>query len=94
MNEYTIGQIVFSKSGRDKGKPFIVVKVEGEYLYLVDGDLRKLHKPKKKKNIHLQKTKEIVGFIKSGLEEGKDLKDSDIRKALNLYKPFSINVIK
>jgi large subunit ribosomal protein L14e len=93
MNEYTIGQVVFSKSGRDKGRPFIIIKVEDNYLFLVDGDLRTLEKPKKKKSIHVQKTQDVIEYIEIKLEEGIGLKDSDIRKALKSYKPSSTNAI-
>lgn len=93
MNEYTIGQVVFSKSGRDKGRPFIVTKIEAEYLYLVDGNLRRLEKPKRKKNIHVQKTHDVIDYIRMKLEEGVGLKDADIRKALESYCPSSINGI-
>ena len=93
MNEYTIGQVVFSKSGRDKGRPFIIVNIENQYLYLVDGDLRKLEKPKKKKMMHVQKTHDIVEDIKTKLEEGIGLKDADIRKALRSYYPSSPKAI-
>lgn len=93
MNEYTIGQVVFSKSGRDKGNPFIIIKVKDEYLYLVDGDLRRLENPKKKKNIHVQKTHDVIENIKIMLEEGIGLKDADLRKALKPYKPSSTNAI-
>lgn len=51
------GDIVISKAGRDKGRPFIVLEpLEEGYVLLVDGDLRKLDKPKKKKILHLQRT--------------------------------------
>lgn len=93
MNEYTIGQVVFSKSGRDKGRPFIIIKIDKEYLYLVDGDLRRLEKPKKKKNIHVQKTHDVIDHIKINLEEDRALKDSDVRKALKSYYPPSANAI-
>ena len=45
-NKYSLGQIVFSKCGRDQGKPFIIVSIEDEYVYLVDGSLRKVDNPK------------------------------------------------
>ena len=51
---YSKGQVVYSKSGRDKRRPFIVVDSDEQYVYLVDGDLRKLEKPKKKKFMHVQ----------------------------------------
>ena len=47
--EYTVGQMVYSKSGHDKGLPFIITETEGEFIYLVDGKNRTLDKPKKKK---------------------------------------------
>lgn len=51
------GEIVISKAGRDKGRSLIVLSlVDEHYVLLVDGDLRPLEKPKKKKIIHLQKT--------------------------------------
>ena len=46
---YSKGQVVFSKSGRDKGKAFIVYDYNEEFVFIVDGVLRKLEKPKKKK---------------------------------------------
>ena len=47
--EYTVGQVVYSKSGHDKGTAFIVTEIDGEYLYLTDGKCRKMDKPKKKR---------------------------------------------
>ena len=47
--ELVTGQIVYSKAGRDQKRCFVVLKVEGEYVYLADGDLRKVETPKKKK---------------------------------------------
>ena len=59
-----VGQVVFSKSGRDKGRSFIVVSVEEEYAYLADGDLRKVENPKRKKNKHIQRTNDVIDWIK------------------------------
>jgi len=80
-----LGQVVFSKKGRDKGLPFIVCRIEGEYLYLVDGSLRKLAKPKKKKIIHLAKTNYVDREIGTKFKEQTYLLDSDIKKALVRY---------
>lgn len=83
--ELTIGQVVFSKSGRDKGRPFIVKEVAGEFLFLIDGKLRKLENPKKKKNIHIQKTNFVDLDMKNKLENNSYLLNSDIKKALKQY---------
>jgi len=73
------GQIVFSKQGRDKGRAMIVVSFDGEYANLVDGVVRLLDKPKKKKAKHIQSTKSIVNLIPAC---GRALQDADIRKYL------------
>ena len=58
--EALIGRLVYSKAGRDKGKPYIIVKVLDEkYILLSDGILRTLERPKKKKLMHVNITNEI-----------------------------------
>jgi len=75
----SIGQIVFAKCGRDKGNAFVVIQLQDdEYLYLVDGKSRTLHKPKKKKAKHVQPTHHIAN-----LDVGsRGLQDADVRKEL------------
>lgn len=82
---YSKGQIVFSKCGRDKGRAFIVYDFNEEYVFIVDGDLRKLEKPKKKKKIHIQISKAVNEEIKNKLENELYILNSDIRKALAKY---------
>lgn len=83
---YSKGQVVYSKSGRDKRRPFIVVDFDGQYVYLVDGDLRKLEKPKKKKIMHVQIVNDVIDYIKVKLERNEYLNDADFRKVLQAYK--------
>lgn len=83
---FTKGQIVYSKSGRDKQRPFIIVNFDTEYVYIVDGSLRKLDKPKKKKIKHIQIVNKIDYDIKRKLEENLYLLDSDFRKSLEYFK--------
>ena len=73
------GQVVFSKCGRDKGRAMIIMAVDGEYACLVDGVLRPLNKPKKKKAKHIQLTNNIVDLVPPC---GRVLQDADIRKHL------------
>ncbi len=82
---YQKGQIVFSKCGRDKGRAFIVYDYNDDYVFIVDGDLRKLEKPKKKKKIHIQISKHIDEEIRNKIENELYLLNSDIRKALAKY---------
>lgn len=78
--------MVYSKSGRDKNRPFIIFDFDDEYLYLVDGDLRKLEKPKKKKIMHVQICKDVNSDINKKLDDNLYLTDADIKKALEAYK--------
>jgi len=77
----SIGQVVFAKCGRDKGKAFVVINVQEEYLYLVDGILRTLNKPKKKKVKHVRPVNHIVNLEVAG----RALQDADIRKELKAF---------
>jgi len=72
---------VYSKRGRDKGKAFVVVSIDGEYVFLADGKLRPLNKPKKKKAKHTQPTRTVTGYAAAAATAG-GIKDADIRKWL------------
>lgn len=84
--EFKIGQIVISKAGRDKGCAFVICKIEGEYVFLVDGRLRLIDKPKKKKQKHLQPTKMVSSFLAQGILDGDNLKDADFRAAIKEFR--------
>ena len=76
------GNLVISKKGRDKGRLFVVLyTLDADYVFLCDGDLRKVERPKKKKRLHLAPTAyacpELIPLYESGR-----LTDSDVRKAI------------
>jgi len=81
MNTLCIGQIVYSKRGRDKGNLFVVVGLCDEYCFIADGDLRKIEAPKKKKLKHIQPTNNVSELLN---EESllKGMKNSDLRNIL------------
>lgn len=54
------GSIVKAIAGRDSGKFFMVMTVDGTEAFIVDGKTRKLEKPKKKKLKHLLKTNKQI----------------------------------
>jgi len=83
--EFSIGQIVISKAGRDKGKAFIITELEDEYVYLVDGKLRCLDNPKRKKIKHLQPTHTVNEHIKTAVIGRVYIKDADFRSALDAF---------
>ena len=77
MESLRQGQIVYSKAGRDKGRVYVVLNVDGGYAYLADGTLRGVGNPKKKKLMHIQPVNSVGPDIKT---------DHDIRKALKEYE--------
>lgn len=47
--------VATSLAGRDKGRVFVIVGVlDEEHVYIADGKMRKIEKPKKKKLKHLR----------------------------------------
>lgn len=49
-----IGRLVRSKSGRDKGRYYLVLARAADILYLADGQKRTIANPKKKNYRHVQ----------------------------------------
>ncbi|MDR3239812.1 MAG: KOW domain-containing RNA-binding protein [Clostridiales bacterium] len=83
---FCIGGIVISKRGRDKGKSFVIVALEDAYVWLVDGQLRRIAKPKKKKTMHVQITNTVSGEIQAEVLRGGCLLDADFRKVLSRFQ--------
>lgn len=48
------GMLAKSKAGHDKGHLYVIYSVDETYVYLVDGKIRTIDKPKKKKRKHVQ----------------------------------------
>jgi ribosomal protein L14E/L6E/L27E len=79
----SLGQVVYSKAGRDKGKKFIVLGVlDKEYVLIADGSLRKIEKPKKKKCKHLKQLEMINEDFSKRLYNNLKINNSEIRKWL------------
>jgi ribosomal protein L14E/L6E/L27E len=86
-SDITIGQMVKSKAGRDKGNIFIVVDVlDDEYVLIADGDIRKLDNPKKKKVKHLIVYNTISYDIKEKIENKQKFNNAFIRKQIEPFK--------
>jgi ribosomal protein L14E/L6E/L27E len=80
------GRVVISTQGHDEGRWYAILSVLDERMVLlVDGDTRKLAKPKKKQVKHLRALPLTIQVEGKGASGG-PLADSDIRKALKTQK--------
>lgn len=78
-----LGKIVYSKSGRDKGKMFIIISIVDEnFVMLADGDLRKIENPKLKNIKHVQITNMIAEDILTSITRGVIPDNHIIKKTL------------
>ena len=56
----TAGSVVISRAGHDCGRAMLVVRNDGEFLFVADGKERKLEKPKKKNKKHVRATSRVI----------------------------------
>ena len=83
----TLGELVYSKAGRDSGRKLVVIGIVNEsYVLVSDGDLSRVEKPKKKKIKHLELTGTVIGSLGEKLKNNQKVTNSEIRKALMAYE--------
>ena len=75
------GCIVSSLKGHDTGRVYVVVKVDGEFALVVDGNYRPLQNPKKKRIKHLHDLHASFTDYEKKFSAGK-LYDFEIKKFL------------
>lgn len=80
-----IGKLVFSKAGRDKGYPYIIIEVINEdYVYLANGNTKKIEMPKKKKVKHLRFTDVTDENLKRSILSKESNLDTRIKNFIKL----------
>jgi len=83
MPQLMLGQLAKSIAGRDKGRFMIIIDVIDEnYVHVVDGDLRRIEKPKKKKIKHLQLLNRKADSIVEKLTKKRKISNDEIKKAI------------
>ncbi len=84
--EITKGNIVRSDAGRDQGKLFYVIRVEGEYLLLADGKGRRVETPKRKKRRHVLFVSAEETRLSGKIKGEEKISNSELRRALAAYR--------
>ena len=83
MNEFIVGSFVIATAGHDSGKYYVIFETDHEYVYLVDGRIRTLDRPKKKKEIHVRMLSEIDQSLADKVK-CKTVRNEEIKRAIKL----------
>ncbi len=83
MPQLMLGQLAKSIAGRDKGRFMVVIDIiDDDYVYVVDGDLRRVENPKKKKIKHLKLLNKRIDFIAEKCSNKRKIYNEEVKKAL------------
>ena len=77
------GMLAKSKAGHDKGKIYVIYDVDETYVYLVDGKIRVLENPKRKKRKHVQvicENHDVTNIDDVGIKRILKLFDKEMRR--------------
>ena len=76
-----IGMLAVSRAGHDQGTVYVITGEEDEYVYLADGQIRTVDRPKKKNKKHIQVIKKIqIDRLADGF------KDLEIKRVIKMYQ--------
>ena len=84
--EVAKADIVQSEAGRDKGKLFFVLDLEGEFLLLADGKSRKVETPKRKKRRHVLFVSSEETRVSEKIKGEEKITNSELRRALAIFR--------
>ena len=84
--EIAQSNIIRSDAGRDKGKLFVVLAVEGEYLLLADGKSRRVEAPKRKKRRHVLFVAAEETRVSEKIKNNEKITNSELRRTLAAYR--------
>jgi Ribosomal protein L14E/L6E/L27E len=83
MNEFKVGGYAISTAGHDFGSYYVILQITGEYVYLVDGRIRTLDRPKKKKMKHISVPQPLDQDLADKVNQ-KRVKNEEIKRAIKL----------
>lgn len=86
MKSFSIGEIVESIQGRDKGKLYIVYGYQNNKALLVNGSSKLILKPKVKNLNHLSSLNFVQENIKEKILNQKTVYDAEIYSAIKKFK--------
>lgn len=83
MERYERGMLAWSRAGHDCGQLYVILDVQDDFVYLTDGRLKPIEKPKKKRKKHIQIIRKIPDEL-AGIAED-SLRNEDIRRVIRRF---------
>lgn len=80
MGKAERGMMAWSLAGHDRGKLYVIVRADEEYVWLCDGRIRPLENPKKKRWKHIQVMKRIPEELEAA--DWESIKDEEIKHSI------------
>ena len=80
MEESIVGMLASSKAGHDKDSVYVIIREDGEYIYVADGKSRTVERPKRKNKKQGQPIKK-----KRRPESGNYFSDLEIKRTIKEY---------
>lgn len=85
MTENEFAKVGISIAGHDKGRIYVIIASDAEYVFLADGKIKTIAVPKKKKRKHVQIGNEIDTILLEKKCTG-TIDDSDIRRVVKRWR--------
>ena len=89
------GMFAVSLAGHDKGKMYVIIREDNEYVYLADGDKKPVENPKKKKKKHVQPVKTgLDKILVNKLQNAKVIYNEEIKYAIKVKAKQEVANVK
>lgn len=82
---YMVIKLAISRAGHDKDSIYVIVKEEADLVYLADGKLKPLEKPKRKNRKHIQVIEKLPKEITEVFTQ-ENFRNEEIKRAIKLYQ--------
>lgn len=80
------GSYAISKAGHDAGSVYVILDSDEKFVYLSEGRLKPVARPKKKKRKHLYPVCRKAETVMAKLEAGLPVTDEDIKRSIKAYR--------
>ena len=81
-----VGDVVRAAAGHDRGDLFLILREEGDFVWLADGKHRRIETPKKKRRKHVVSAGLWTHPVAGRMKDGEPVLDSEIRRALAAFR--------